>query len=217
MKKLSLFALGLTLGLCVYAQDGPKSDLFFGYSFLRVNSDQRIPAFSAQGGLTNFAWNFGNHLAGEAEFAGYHNGNINNFHFDTTTYSYVFGPRLSWGRTRVVDPWVHALFGVNQTTSSIAANSLLIPTPLAGSIVGSNLKSNGRYEQSQANFAMAIGGGLDIKLSKRILLRPIQLDYYLTRFETKDLENLVNGTTSNKNQNNLRFATGVAFNFGGAQ
>jgi hypothetical protein len=67
---------------------------------------------------------------------------------------------------------------------------------------------------SQANFAMAIGGGLDIKLSKTVILRAMQLDYYLTRFETPNLNNPA-APFSNKNQNNLRFATGLVFNFGG--
>jgi hypothetical protein len=61
---------------------------------------------------------------------------------------------------------------------------------------------------------MAIGGGLDIKMGHKVTLRPVQLDYYLTRFETQSIEELLNGTTSNKNQNNLRFAAGVMFSFG---
>ena len=64
------------------------------------------------------------------------------------------------------------------------------------------------------NFAMAIGGGLDIKLSRHVTLRPIQADYYLTRFRTPDFLSPT-GTTSNKNQNDFRYAAGIAFSFGG--
>ena len=179
-----------------------------------MNSDQKIPAFTANGGLFNAGFNLTNHFAIEAEFAGYHNGNIHNYQFDTTSFSYLFGPRFALGRTRKIDPFVHALFGVNRASSSISASSSLLPpnptsiTPTPG--------SNGRYQASQANFGMAIGGGLDVHLHKRFTLRPIQLDYYLTRFQTKTFEDLIDGntTSTNKNQNNLRYAAGVMFSWG---
>jgi opacity protein-like surface antigen len=211
-KALSVFALTLTCGLGVYAQEVPKVDMFVGYSFLRVNSDGNIPAFTANGGLMNWGFNINNHFAAEAEFGGYHNGNVNNKQFDTTSYSYIFGPRFSMGRSRRIDPYVHFLFGVNRASTSIAASSVLIPSPLPPG--APTPSSNGRYEASQANFAMAIGGGLDVKMSKHITLRPVQLDYYLTRFQTKSIEQIINNTSSNKNQNNLRYAAGLMFSFG---
>ena len=213
MKKcFCVFALGLTSCLGAFAQEVPKVDMFVGYSFLRVNSDGQIPAFTANGGVMNWGFNINNHTAIEAEFGGYHNGNVNNKEFDTTSFSYLFGPRFSVGRSKKVDPYVHMLFGVNRATTSIAANSPLIPThPITGA---PTVSSNGRYEASQSNFGMAIGGGLDIKMGHKVTLRPVQLDYYLTRFETQSIEELLNGTTSNKNQNNLRFAAGVMFGFG---
>src|SRR4051812_993017 len=86
------------------AQEVPKADLFFGYSFLRYNSAQTIPAFTANGGVGTFGWNFNNHIALEAELGGYHNGNVNNYNFDSTSFSYLFGPRISLGRRKTVDP-----------------------------------------------------------------------------------------------------------------
>src|SRR5260370_25694362 len=147
--KATMIAVIALFGLTAIAQDVPKADVFFGYSFLRANQAQSIPAFTANGGLFNAAWNFTNHIAFEAEFAGYHNGNVNNKQVDTTSYSYLFGPRVSLGRSRTVDPYVHVLFGVNRAAPSIGANSVRIPTPLAGATPS----SNGRYEASQANFA----------------------------------------------------------------
>jgi hypothetical protein len=49
-------------------------------------------------------------------------------------------------------------------------------------------------------FAMAFGGGLDIKLTNRLAVRPLQADYLLSR---------VNGFT----QNNLRIGTGLVVRF----
>jgi len=202
MKRLlTTGALIFILGVCSYAADEPRADLFLGYSFLRYNSAQTIPAFTANGGLGTFGWNFNRHIGLEAEFGGYHNGNVNNHQFDTTVFSYMFGPRVSFHRARTVDPYVHALFGGQKAHTSICCVA----------------NTNGtRASTDQHNFAMAVGGGLDIKLSHAILLRPIQLDYFLTRFETPDLTNPA-APFSNRNQHNLRYAAGIAFNFGGAQ
>jgi len=192
------------------AQDVPKSDLFVGYSFLRYNSAQTVPAFTANGGLGTFAWNFSDKLGLESELGGYHNGNIHNYHFDSTTFSFLFGPRLSYGRSKKIDPYFHVLFGGQHATSSIAADSILVATPLGATV------SDGRYKQSQTTFAMAVGGGLDIRLSRKVTFRPLQIDYYLTRFEAPEVV-VPTGSTARtaRNQNNLRFAAGFAFNFGG--
>jgi opacity protein-like surface antigen len=209
MKKiLSLIALSLTVGLSAYAADGPKADLFFGYSFLRANSAQTIPAFTMNEGLGTFGYNFNDHWAFEAELGGYHNGNINNHEFDNTTFSYLFGIRASVNRSKRIDPYGHALFGGQDLSSSICCIA-----PATGNM---QVSSGTRVSHDANSFAMAVGGGLDIKMTKHLLLRPIQLDYYLTRFEAVNVNNLT-GPTSNRNQNNLRYAAGIVFNFGGAQ
>jgi opacity protein-like surface antigen len=210
-KIFGALTLAALFGLTAFAQDVPKTDLFIGYSFLRANSAQSIPAFTAQGGVATFGYNFNNHVGVEAEFGGYHNGNVNDKHFDSTSYSYLFGPRISYGRSKKIDPYIHALVGVNRATTSILASSTLLPTPVqpvAGQV-------GPRLEASQANFAMAIGGGIDVKLSKRVTFRPAQIDYYMTRFETPTfLRTSLDAITSNKNQNDFRFAAGILFTFG---
>ena len=212
MKLRALASILPVLFSCVmFAQDVPKGDVFFGYSFLRYNSAQTVPAFTANGGLGTFALNFGNHLGLEAELGGYHNGNIKDKHFDTTTFSFLFGPRLSAGRSKRIDPYIHTLFGGQHATTSIASDSVLVVNPTVR-----QPSSDGRYKGSQTTFAMAAGGGLDIKLSRKITLRPIQLDYYLTRFEAPEVVVPTGSTVKTaRNQNNLRYAAGIAFNFGG--
>ncbi len=209
-KVFSLIALGSIFGLCALAQEGPKADLFLGYSFVRYNSAQTIPAFTANGGIGTFAWNFNDYIGFEAELGGYHNGNVNNYQFDTTSFSYLFGPRFSWGRHKTFDPYIHTLFGGQNASTSIAQDSVLVVNPLA-----TEKLKNGRYQTATNAFAMAVGGGIDIKLSKEFVLRPVQVDYFLTRFEAPDVTQPA-GTTnpSARNQNNFRFAAGIAFNFG---
>ena len=215
MKKcLYLVAIGSLFGTFLMAQDFPKADLFFGYSFVRYNSAQTIPAFTANGGLGTFAWNFTNHIAMEAELGGHHNGNVNDYQFDSTTFSYLFGPRLSMGRSKTIDPYFHILWGGQHATTSIASNSILVTNPLSET----GATAPDRYKASGNAFAMAVGGGLDIKLTKLIVLRPAQIDYFLTRFEAPDVT-LPPGSTNPRarNQNNFRYAAGIVFNFGGAQ
>ena len=55
---------------------------------------------------------------------------------------------------------------------------------------------------------MVAGRGLDIRVSKHVTFRPIEVDYYLTR-----LQNL--RTDGDNNQNNIRYSGGVTFWFGG--
>jgi len=202
---LGLFTVGVLSGLSTFAQDTAKVDLFLGYSMLRANSAQDIPAFQIHGGAGTLAINFNQYLAAEFEFGGYHNGNINNYQFDTTALTYVVGPRISLGRSKMYDPYLHALFGGTRFTSSIA----VAPTTGTGTSDTTN-----RLEASQNSFAMAIGGGLDTQLGKHVLARLIQLDYFLTRLEAPSTTNL-SGPTSNRNQNNFRLSAGIVFNFGG--
>jgi hypothetical protein len=209
MKKLvTILLLGGVSSFCLYAADVPKADLFMGYSFMRYNSAQNVQAFTANGGIGTFAWNFNSMLAFEAELGGYHNGNINNHEFDTTTFSYLFGPRFSWTRSHTVVPYLHALFGGQNAHTSIAASSLPVVNP--GPV------PTGRVSRDQNGFAMAIGGGLDIRMGHGFSIRPIQADYYLTRFQAVDFSSFT-GPSTNRNQHNFRYAAGILFNFGSKQ
>jgi hypothetical protein len=53
---------------------------------------------------------------------------------------------------------------------------------------------------------VVLGGGIDIKVTSHLAIRPIEADYFLTRF----INNL---TTGNNNQNNFRYQAGLVFEF----
>jgi hypothetical protein len=55
-------------------------------------------------------------------------------------------------------------------------------------------------------FDFILGGGIDIPVGHSIAIRPVQLDYVLTRFDSAF-------TNSNQNQSNLRYQAGVVFRF----
>jgi hypothetical protein len=204
MKFIALWmTLLLVAGAAAVAQDAPKADLFLGYSFLRANSARNIPAFTNNGGVGTFAWDFTQHVALEAEFGGYHNGNIHDIQFDTTEMTYLFGPRFSRSRSRTVIPYVHTLFGGMHLTTSLPVT--VAPTP-------TSTGTTTRIAASQDAFAMALGGGLDLRLNHHFALRPIQLDYLMTRLEDFGQSGQ---PSQNRNQHNIRYAAGIIFNFGG--
>ena len=60
---------------------------------------------------------------------------------------------------------------------------------------------------TQSAFAMAVGGGLDWKIAKRLTFRPIAVDYVLTRFPSYF-------TGNSSNQNSIRASIGAVFTFG---
>jgi hypothetical protein len=53
-------------------------------------------------------------------------------------------------------------------------------------------------------FAMTVGGGLDYKLSQHFAIRPVQAEYFLTKFSDG----------ASDRQNNFRYGAGVVFQFG---
>jgi opacity protein-like surface antigen len=172
-----------------------------------VNSaQQQIPSFFANGGVGTIAWNINNHLGIEAELAAHHNGST----FDTTTFSYLFGPRISYSRGKKFDPYLHVLLGGMHLGTSVDASSALVPTPHPVPA-----PSSGRYTSSQDHFAFAVGGGVDIKINHYILFRPVQIDYLLTQFQTPTFlaTTPALGPTTNKNQHNVRFSIGFVFNW----
>jgi opacity protein-like surface antigen len=90
-----------------------------------------------------------------------------------------------------VKPFAHVLAGV--------ANQRL-----AGSVTSGGVTDSGSF--STNNFAMAFGGGLDIKASKRVDIRVFQFDYNPI-FE-KD-QNTDFGTFEGRTQNNFRISVGI--------
>jgi len=199
-----IFLTGLTILSAADAlaqEETPLTEVGLQYQMLRVNSSRNIPSFTANGGTASFQMNFIDHFAGVAELGAEHNGNIHNVHLDNTWTTYLFGPRVSITKrsSRIVPAFECLLGGVNVAAS--------IKSPLLPDIRGA------RLTVEQTAFAMAVGGTLDIRLNHRISIRPIQLDYLLTRLSSKPV---LNGFET-FNQNNLRYGAGVVFRFGSTQ
>lgn len=177
MKRLLVLA-GLLLLLPVYASaqsEHPKAEVYAGYSYVRVDDDN--------GGIDLHGWNvsvtgnFTRHFGLVADFGGgYGSATVGpGVKPDLEYYSFLTGPRLYLRRERV-SPFVHALFGVVRRNDVKLSGVTLVP--------------------SDSAFAVALGGGVDIKVADRVAFRLFQADYFLTRFISET-------------QNNLRVSTGL--------
>jgi hypothetical protein len=182
---VSLLAFLTVCGGAAYAQETPnKIDIFAGYSYVRANPGPTSgDSFSLNGGSASVTYHIRDWVSGVADFGGYTNGDILGTKVDGTLSTYLFGPRFSYRSYHHFKPFAETLFGVGHAGASIAGGA------------------NG----SQNAFAMAIGGGVDYRIGRRLSLRPLQVDYLLTRFKE--------GTPNNQTQNNLRASTGIVIHF----
>jgi outer membrane immunogenic protein len=179
---VSLLAVLFFFGGAVYAQERPTFDVFAGYSYVRERpSSGTANDFSLNGGSASFAYNFNNWLSGVGDVGAYHNGNILGTKTDGTLTTYLFGPRVSYRHFGKVTPFGEVLFG------------------------GAHAAANLLQGDSRNAFAMTVGAGVDYRVNKRLSIRPLKVDYLLTRFSEPGI-----GTRS---QNNVRASAGVVFHF----
>ena len=188
------------------AQDWPKYETSLDYTFTRFNSATHVPAFSANGGSGQFAYNFNRWFSGVVDLGAVHNGNIQGFKLDTTITNYVAGPRITIRSGSRITPYFQVLFGGVYATTSTAASLAAITQDAVVIPAGTTIRAT----RQETGFAMTAGGGLDIKISKHVSFRPIQVEYLLTR-----LQNL--RTFDDDNQNNIRYSAGFNFTFGGEE
>src|SRR5262249_27705041 len=143
------------VGAAAQAQDRPRADVFLGYSYVRANP--ATPGFGGinlNGGSASISVPVNNWLSGVANFSGYHDGNVFGIGCDGTVSTYLFGPRVTLRHAGPVEPFGQVLFGVAHADAGVF-NTF----------------------NDHNSFAMAIGGGVDVKLSHHLAVRPVELDY----------------------------------------
>jgi hypothetical protein len=181
-------------------------ETFLGYNFVRFNPDSGfVPSFNANGGSGQIVYNFSKWVGVAVDIGAVNKGVLNGRDVDTTVMHFVAGPRFAFHNHTRFTPYGEALFGGAYGTTSTRISAL----PIADNIVGldPNLPISARLTASHTGFAMMIGGGLDIKISKHLAFRPVGMDYYLTRVPSF-------ATGNDVNRNNWRYMTGVNFMFG---
>ena len=206
----SLIGLVFAAATVVSAQDYPRAETFFGYTYMRANSASNVPSFSANGGSGQVAVNFNKWVGFVMDVGAVHNGNISDVHLDSTFTNFLFGPRISFRKSRV-RPYFNVLFGGVHAGTSIAVSAVPVATPVYTPGVSTPTEGQAvtlRATASQTSFAMATGVGIDIKINRHLSFRPIGLDYFMTR-----LQNF--RSAEDNNQHNLRYTAGFNFTFGG--
>ena len=140
------------------ASEVPKAEVFAGYSYLNIDTNNLTSRQNANGWETSISGNFSKWLAAEFDVSGHYKtygvtlpvGGM--LDVKVTDYSYLAGPRINF---RPV--FVHALFGGDHLT---------------GSALG--------FSASQDRFAGVVGGGVQIPLTRLLSLRA-SADYALSR------------------------------------
>ncbi len=151
MKKLAL-ALGLTLAAqtALQAQSGyPGADVFSGFSYMNADGGAG-PRQNFVGWQAGFGGNFTRTLGLVGDFGGQYK-SISGV--SVSLYQYLAGPQMNFHFPRST-AFVHALVGGATSRGSF-----------------------GGLSASASGFALGLGGGLDVGVSKRFAVRVFQVDY----------------------------------------
>jgi hypothetical protein len=198
----------LLFGVAAWAQEFPKTEIGFDYSYARYGpSTPYSKGHSLNGGGGSATVNLNSYLGIKLDLQGY-GSNLTGFNISPNPnfplgalgnvqgnlFTYMLGPQIKV-RTPKFDPFAHLLFGGAHT--NVYGHAF---NTICQSIVG----GCGFSKTPAADaFAMAFGGGVDIPLHRNVSIRPAEIDYLLTRF--------VNPFTGTNNQNNFRYSAGIVF------
>ena len=163
----------------------PLIELFGGYGFARFDNGAGASASNLNGVIGSFGWNVKPWLQIVAD---------SSYNFVTVSgvksvmYGNHWGPRIFYrGRNRWgLTPFVEGLVGGTRADITVSGT--------------------GGYTTSQNVLSYKVGGGLDMKLSRKLEIRLIDVDYYRTSFGT------------NLYQNNYWASAGIVLRlFGGSE
>jgi hypothetical protein len=207
IRTVLLVGVALLMGSSAFAQEYSKWEIPVDYTYARGNGANIAP-FSLNGGGGGIVYNFSRFFGIKGDLQGYgsttrvfnnvlvvnpliSNTVVPQVRVNGNLFTYMAGPQLRLP-THTFKPFAEFLFGGAHT------NTYTNLVKVTGSTVGPNNNA----------FAMAVGGGFDIRVNKTISIRPFEMDYLLTRFGTS----LIPG--GSHNQNNFRYNAGVVFTFG---
>lgn len=114
-------------------------------------------------------------------------------------FTYLFGPQYSYRRFNHFTPFAHAMFGGIEGSKTVFASSTGGPGIGIGTAPGCTAIVCYLPETA---FAMAFGGGVDVKAVNHIWVRVGQVEF-------------LHANLSRERQNDVRFSTGLVFRLGG--
>ena len=194
MRKLLFTALliaSATSILTAQTPEQPRNEFFAGYSFhsADINTLTIDPHRTPQNGVNlEYTRNITRHIGitGDASVHFHretHSTGVGTFSSQRDQYFMLGGLQLTTGNEKRVRPFAHALFGVSL---------------FRGFTADLRASSNVYTYDDATSFAMALGGGLDVRVNQRIAVRLIQVDYTPTFF-------------GSGRQDNFRISAGIVF------
>jgi hypothetical protein len=239
MRALAIVLVALTIvGIPALAEEQPRVQIFGGYSHLympqefSLNTSQphagsvsgTANAGSSQNGWNaSLAYNLTGNLALVADASGHYQSNDRNIQFSggfpdnmhelsigakSTTHSFLFGPRVRILEDKKLSPFVHVLVGVSRMDRKLSGVD-------AFSGIGGVTITPVKKTLTDTGFALAMGGGLDLRCSERFSVRLIQVDYVREKREfVYDKSLFSTPFTKDSMDNGLRISAGIIFNIG---
>jgi opacity protein-like surface antigen len=213
------------LSSAAFAQSGKRADFFIGYSNLQ---GEGIPNVNDPGAV--FSDNFFERRTGlhgvNLAASGYFNDYIGftgdfSFHIkrdtfefgggdsdrlDTRVLYFMAGPKVKFRNASRVEPFVHVLAGGAHTRFEVKSTD---------TFGGGTFDSS--FDTSATDFAMAVGGGLDVRLSDNFMLRLVQFDYAPVFLRDRSINRLGGAgaiqpfTLEGQRQDNVRISVGLVF------
>jgi len=198
-----LFSLVVSLTVLVAAQDKDKRfEVFAGYSYMRIDDHRSNNPIDHVGSLNGFevavtgfvtkrfgiTGDFSTGFAGGTEAV-----TGGSLRFSSSNFSFYAGPHYRFTNTSRITPFVHALVGASNNRFNYDF------TPTTGGLA--------HVSQSSTDFAMALGGGLDVRVYKRISVRLFQIDYN----PVFSPANPQLGANTSVRFDNVRFSSGIVF------
>jgi hypothetical protein len=127
-------------------------------------------------------------------------------------YTFQGGPQVKFRNSSRVQPFARALFGVTKTSNEIRPNNAGIPP------TGLTVE---QIDDNYSAFSTSYGGGVDVKINKKVSLRLIQVDYNSVFSKTRNLtvtnarlggSPLTGATTvTGYRRDNVRLSFGIVF------
>ena len=187
MKKLVLVLIAALISIPLMAQDTPKGEIFGGYQYLHIGSNNDLGSTSGQGfnGWNAAAqFNFSKNLGVEGDFSGSY-ATISGI--STHIYTYTGGP-VVFAEAGPIKPFAHVLFG---------------GAKLSGTNSGVTITFDG--------FAVLAGAGVDAKINRNLAVRIAQFDWLYYHFGSKTVGGVAFPSFSGSN--NVRISTGIVLRF----
>ncbi len=221
-----LLVAACLLGLATisFAQTDKKAEVFLGYSNLQAEGipDRNDPnnvfdddffdrRKGLHGGNASVTGYFFSRLGITGDFSFHRTEDTTDFtgmrnSIDTRVIYFMAGPQFKLRNDSRLEPFVRVLAGGAHTRFEVSSQQ----TTSNGTITNS-------FDTGKTDFAMAVGGGLDIRLSDRFSIRAFQVDYVPIFLRDRSINVLGQTgaiqpfTLEGQRQDHIRVSVGLVF------